>query len=38
MDTTIRTLSNPVNYIDTVRNATIVPGVDLAPAKQEEAH
>ena len=38
MDTTIRTLSNPANYIDTVRKAKIVPGVDLAPAKAEGAH
>ncbi|MNH86671.1 Na(+)/H(+) antiporter subunit D [compost metagenome] len=28
MDTTIRTLSNPSLYIDAVRNATVVPGVD----------
>jgi multicomponent K+:H+ antiporter subunit D len=28
MDTTIRTLSNPSVYIDAVRNATIIPGVD----------
>ncbi|GGG00841.1 MULTISPECIES: monovalent cation/H+ antiporter subunit D [Rhizobium] len=28
MDTTIRTLSNPNLYIDAVRNATVVPGVD----------
>ena len=38
MDTTIRTLSNPANYIDTVRKATIVPGVDPAPAMKEEVH
>ena len=38
MDTTIRTLSNPVNYIDTVRNATIVPGVETATEKQGETH
>ncbi len=29
MDTTIRTLSNPNVYIDAVRNAVIVPGVDV---------
>ncbi len=28
MDTTIRSLSNPSLYIDAVRNATVVPGVD----------
>jgi multicomponent K+:H+ antiporter subunit D len=28
MDTTIRTLSNPSLYIDAVKNATIIPGVD----------
>jgi multicomponent K+:H+ antiporter subunit D len=28
MDTTIRTLSNPSLYIDAVRNATVLPGVD----------
>ena len=38
MDTTIRTLSNPSNYIEAVRKAAIVPGVDLAPVKKEEAH
>lgn len=37
MDTTIKTLGNPANYIDTVRNATVVPGVDLAPDKPTEA-
>jgi len=40
MDTTIKSLSNPANYIETVRKATVVPGVDL-PSKasdtQEEA-
>ncbi|MDE1157262.1 MAG: monovalent cation/H+ antiporter subunit D [Neorhizobium sp.] len=30
MDTTIRTLSNPKAYIETVRGATIVPGPDHA--------
>jgi len=29
MDTTIRTLANPKLYIDAVRNAAVVPGVDF---------
>lgn len=36
MDTTIRTLSNPSLYIDAVRNATIIPGVDSG--LEGEAH
>jgi multicomponent K+:H+ antiporter subunit D len=36
MDTTIRTLSNPSVYIDAVRNATIIPGVDIGT--EGEAH
>lgn len=36
MDTTIRTLANPKAYIETVRGATIVPGVDHAPESQGE--
>ncbi|MCB1447295.1 MAG: monovalent cation/H+ antiporter subunit D [Rhizobiaceae bacterium] len=38
MDTTIRTLSNPANYIDTVRNATIVLGVKAGDDKPGEPH
>jgi multicomponent K+:H+ antiporter subunit D len=38
MDTTIRSLSNPANYIDTVRKATIVPGVENVIEKQGETH
>ena len=38
MDTTIRTLSNPANYIETVRKATVIPGVDLEADRKEEVH
>ena len=36
MDTTIKSLSNPTNYIDTVRNANVVPGIDLEPSKEPQ--
>lgn len=36
MNTTIETLSNPANYIDMVRNAVVVPGIDLVPEKHRE--
>jgi multicomponent K+:H+ antiporter subunit D len=38
MDATISTLSNPSNYIDTVRNAAVVPSYEIAPEGKEGAH
>jgi multicomponent K+:H+ antiporter subunit D len=38
MDTTIKTLSNPANYIDTVRNAIVLPGAESAIDNQGGTH